>query len=535
MRVRPALMAANVFHEKTMTEPAASDRACDVLVVGGGINGVGIARDAAGRGYSVILAEQDDLASATSSASTKLIHGGLRYLEYYEFRLVREALREREVLLAGAPHIIRPLRFVLPHDRSLRPAWMIQLGLLLYDNLGGRRTLPGSRRIDLDRMGLRSGLRPEFRIGFEYSDCWVDDARLVALNALDADLRGASILTRTRCESARREAGGWVADLLGADGRATRVRAKALVNATGPWVGQFIERRLGQAPAGRLRLVKGSHIVVPRLYQGDHAFILQNVDRRIVFTIPYERDFTLIGTTDVPFDGDPAKVVISEDESRYLRAVIERHFDRRIQPADVVWHYAGVRPLFDDDASANPSAVTRDYVLDLAVENGDAPLLNIFGGKITTYRRLSEQAVDKLTAYFPGKSGPWTAQAPLPGGDLEDGDFARFLAEATRRWNWLGHETVERLARAYGTRIELVLNGARGRNDLGPCFGADLYERELAYLARHEWARRASDALWRRSKLGLRLSLDEAARVESWFAGSNAMPEQASAQSAANA
>ena len=314
-----------------------------------------------------------------------------------------------------------------------------------------------------------------------------------------------------------------------------RVKAKALVNATGPWVAQFIEQRLGQSPAGRLRLVKGSHIVIPRLYEGDHAFILQNGDRRIVFTIPYERDFTLIGTTDVPFDGDPSKVAISEDEMTYLRAVVGRHFDREIRPSDVIWHYAGVRPLFDDDASANPSAVTRDYVVNLAVENGGAPLLNIFGGKITTYRRLSEQAVEKLSSYFPGKGGPWTAAAPLPGGDMPEGGFDEFLGQCARRWQWLPRETLHRLVRAYGTRIGQVLNDARGRNDLGPCFGGDLFERELAYLARQEWARNSNDVLWRRSKLGLRLPTDAAQRIDAWFATRDANSEVSAAQSVAGA
>ncbi len=500
-----------------MTESGSTNRVHDVLVIGGGINGAGIARDAAGRGLSVVLAEQADLASATSSASTKLIHGGLRYLEYYEFRLVREALREREVLLANAPHIVRPMRFVLPHDRNLRPAWMIQIGMMFYDHLGGRRKLPGSRRVDLDATGLRSGLRPEFRIGFEYSDCWVDDARMVALNAIDASERGAEVLTRTRCVSARREAGCWVADLRGDGGHHRRIAAKALVNATGPWVAQFIEQVLGQNPASRPRLVKGSHIVIPRLYDGDHAFILQNVDRRIVFAIPYERDFTLVGTTDIAFDGDPAKVAIDANEIRYLRAVIERHFDRRIAPEDVVWHYAGVRPLFDDDASADPSVVTRDYVLDLADEGGATPLLNIFGGKITTYRRLAEQALDKLAPYLPGQGGTWTSVAPLPGGDLANGDFDGFLANVARRWSWLPSETLGRLARAYGTRIAMVLGEAKNIADLGACLGADLYERELAYLAQHEWARNAPDVLWRRSKLGLRVGPDASARIDAWF------------------
>jgi glycerol-3-phosphate dehydrogenase len=491
-------------------------RTFDLLVVGGGVNGVGIARDAAGRGLSVLLVEQSDLASATSSASTKLIHGGLRYLEYYEFRLVREALQEREVLLAAAPHIIWPLRFVLPHESHLRPAWMIRLGLFLYDHLGGRHRLPASRGVDLRRDPVGSALKPALRRGFLYSDCWVQDARLVALNALDASERGAIVLTRTRCSEAVPGASLWQATLQDVDGRGTRkVAARALVNAAGPWAGSFLNEALGHNERPKLRLIKGSHIVVPRLYEGEHAFILQNADRRIVFAIPYEQRFTLIGTTDVPYDGDPARVAIGADEVDYLCGVINAHFVRQIAPSDVVWTYAGVRPLYDDSA-ASASAVTRDYVLELQADRG-APLLSVFGGKITTYRRLAEHALEKLGPFFP-KAGPaWTAGAPLPGGDIADGDFARFLARLRSARPWLPEGLSLRYARAYGTRVDRLLGKAGSLADLGRHYGGDLYEAEVAYLVDQEWARSAEDILWRRSKLGLHISATTKAALADRF------------------
>ena len=490
----------------------------DLLVVGGGINGVGIARDAAGRGLSVTLAEKSDLASATSSASTKLIHGGLRYLEYYEFRLVREALGEREVLLASAPHIIWPLRFVLPHEKTLRPAWMIRIGLFLYDHLGGRRSLPGSRRIDLSRPPYDDGLKPGLKIGFEYSDCWVNDARLVALNAMDARERGARILTHTACISARRDGATWLAELEGSNGQRTALRARALVNAAGPWTGEFLAKEMGRGGAEKLRLVKGSHIVVNRIYAGDHAFILQNTDRRIVFTIPYEGRFTLVGTTDLPYHGDPAQVRISPEETSYLCDVVNHHFAKPITPADVVWSYSGVRPLFDEDGSESASAVSRDYVLDLEHDANGPPLLNVFGGKITTYRRLSEHALQKLKPYFSQARGDWTSAAKLPGGDMPGGDFGNFLAEQTRRLPWLAPQTMLRLARAYGTKLEQMLGKAGSIADLGQNFGGDLYEREVEYLAAQEWAASAQDVLWRRTKLGLHLPAEAERRLADWFA-----------------
>ncbi|MDY0881310.1 glycerol-3-phosphate dehydrogenase [Dongia soli] len=493
----------------------------DLLVVGGGINGTGIARDAAGRGLKVLLAEQRDLASATSSASTKLIHGGLRYLEHYEFRLVREALSEREVLLESAPHIIWPLRFILPHEKSLRPAWMIRIGLFLYDHLGGRKRLPASKRVDLRTGPLQSGLKAEYQIGFAYSDCWVNDARLVALNALDARERGVEVLTRSPVLSAKREGKGWIVEI-GGDamiGNQPRlVRARALVNATGPWAGSFIDQQIGGKRDGQLRLVKGSHIIVPRLYQGEHAFILQNEDRRIVFTIPYEGHFTLVGTTDVAYEGDPAGVKISPEEVDYLCNVVNRHFKHHVTAADVVWNYAGVRPLFDTDGSESASAISRDYVLDLEDGEGGAVLLNVFGGKITTYRRLAEHALQKLQPFFPQAGGDWTAKAHLPGGDIANADFTSFEAGLAQRFTWLPSEMRHRLARAYGTRIDRIIGTALSLDGLGTHFGGDLYESEVRYLIDQEWARSADDVLWRRSKLGLHLPVEAQDRLRAWFA-----------------
>jgi glycerol-3-phosphate dehydrogenase len=499
---------------------AAETSTYDLLIVGGGINGIGIARDAAGRGLKPLVVEQRDLASATSSASTKLIHGGLRYLEYYEFRLVREALGEREVLLESAPHIIWPLRFVLPHEKSLRPAWMIQIGLFLYDHLGGRKRLPGSRRISLSKQPYANGLKPGREIGFEYSDCWVNDARMVALNALDAKERGAEIMTRTFCGKARRVDGLWEAEIHREGSAPRTVRARGLVNAAGPWAGEFLQHQIGRNRAATLRLVKGSHIVVDRLYEGSHCFILQNSDRRIVFTIPYEDRFTLIGTTDVPYQGDAAKTAISAEETQYLCDVVNGYFSKRITPADVVWSYSGVRPLFDEDSSESASAVSRDYVLDLEDEAGKAPLLNVFGGKITTFRRLSEHALQKLAPFFPQAKGDWTRGATLPGGDISDADFERFAADQAKRYTFLPAETVRRLARAYGTRIDRVLGKATRIEDLGRHHGAGLYQCEVDYLKRTEWAETADDILWRRSKLGLHMSAQERAAFQAAMTGS---------------
>ncbi len=486
-------IAFGAYHHR-MTETA---NPIDLLIVGGGINGCGIARDAAGRGLSVTLVEQDDLASHTSSASTKLIHGGLRYLEYKEFRLVREALAERERLLSIAPHIIWPLRFVLPHGGDMRPAWLLRLGLLIYDNLGSRRKLPASRALRFDGTGLGAGLKPSVRRGFAYSDCWVEDSRLVALNAVDAAERGASIRTRTRFLGAQRNAGAWEAEIIDtATGERETIRARMLVNAAGPWVGDVIAGTRRNLPA-KVRLVKGSHIVVPRLYEGEHAYLLQNNDRRVVFTIPYEQKFTLIGTTDVAWTGDASGVAIDPEETRYLCACVSQWLERPVTPGDVVWSFSGVRSLYDDGAE-DASAVTRDYVLERDGEGEVPPLLSVFGGKITTYRRLAEHALEKL-----GVGGAsWTAGAALPGGDM-GGDFDSWFAAFRARHPWLPEKLARRLARAYGTRADLLLGAATCLRDLGEDLGGGLTEAELAYLVAHEFARAPEDVLWRRSKLGL--------------------------------
>jgi len=465
----------------------------DLLVIGGGINGTGIARDAAGRGHKVLLVERDDLASHTSSTSTKLIHGGLRYLEQYEFRLVRESLTERERLLTLAPHLIRPMRFVMPLAPGMRPAWLIRAGLFLYDRLGGKSRLPKSSAVRLAGSPLGAGLKPIER-GFTYWDAWVDDARLVVLNAIGARDKGADIRTRTAFLGATRRPDHWQVRL----GDDTEVTARAIVNAAGPWVGTLLAQIPDAAPERPPRLVKGSHIIVPRLFAGDHATILQNADQRIIFAIPYEGEFTLVGTTDKPFEGDPATARIDPDEIEYLCAAINRYFEHQISPPDVVASYSGVRPLYDD-GSAKASEVTRDYVLRLGF--GDAPqLLSVFGGKITTYRRLAEQALDLLAPFLPAASGPWTATAPLPGGDLP-GTIEQFIADVRGRWPALAPATADRMARAYGTRIALALAG----DDFSETIADDDRPRaaEAAYLAREEWAMSSDDLLWRRTKLGL--------------------------------
>jgi glycerol-3-phosphate dehydrogenase len=485
----------------------------DLLIIGGGINGVGIARDAAGRGLSVLLCEQDDLAAHTSSASTKLIHGGLRYLEHMQFSLVRKALIEREILLASAPHLMRPLRFVLPHDAHLRPAWLIEAGLFIYDHLARRRHLAGSSRIDLRRHVAGAALKPQYTRGFVYSDGWTDDARLVVLNALDARERGAEILTRTRCEKLEVSRGGWAATLATAAGP-RKVTARAAVNATGPWVSRFVREASPVSASHSVRLVKGSHIVVPRLFAHRFAYILQNDDQRIVFAIPYEHGFTLIGTTDVEHTGDPQTVRISPDEVAYLCTAVSRYFATRVQPQDVVWSYSGVRPLLNDEA-ANPASVTRDYALEL--DRHPAALLSVFGGKITTYRKLAETAVDMLARELGSPAQPWTARALLPGGDLPGGAYARFLRSLERRYPWLPAELRYRYAHAYGTRIAHILRDARSLADLGEELLPQLYEREADYLCHVEFARTAEDILWRRTRLGLRVGKATTARLEEWL------------------
>ncbi len=494
----------------------------DLLIVGGGINGAGIARDAAGRGLSVLLVEAEDLAQHTSSASTKLIHGGLRYLEYGEFRLVREALIERERLWGMAPHIIWPLRFVLPQLHSPRPAWMVRLGLWLYDHLGGRKKLPATQTIDLARAPQGEGLNPGARKAFVYSDCWVEDSRLVVLNAMDAASRGSTVLTRTRLVAARREGPTWTATLAGSSGTRT-VRARALINAAGPWVEDVIQRTRDPARASNqrdrgVRLIKGSHIVLPRLYPGDHAFLLQNPDRRVVFAIPYEGEFTLIGTTDEAWTGPPGPATISPHETEYLLDTVRRYFARTVGIDDVRWTYSGIRPLYDDHA-ANASAVTRDYVLDLDAAHGEAPMLSVFGGKITTFRKLAEHALEKLAPHFPMAGPAWTAGAGLPGGDLPNGDFDAFVADLCGEHPALPRTLIRRLARAYGTRAELVLADARDVADLGRDFGSGLTEAELMYLARHEWAKSGADVLWRRSKMGLHTLPQAEAQIDAFYAG----------------
>ncbi len=476
----------------------------DLLVIGGGINGVGIARDAIGRGLSVCLCEQDDLAAHTSSASTKLIHGGLRYLEQYEFALVGKALAEREVLLRLAPHIIWPLRFLLPHQPHLRPAWLIRAGLFLYDHLGrGRRTLPRSRRVSLRSHPVGQPLQSELRTGFVYSDAWVQDARLVVLNAMDAAQRGAHIHTHTRCVGAWRDTDHWYAELEDPQGRRRTVEARALVNAAGPWAVSFLDQIASVTHTHALRLVKGSHIVVPKLFDHDHAYIFQQPDRRIVFAIPYEHDFTLIGTTDVDYQADPASPKIDTAEIVYLCDAVNRYFQQQITPADVVWHYSGVRPLLDD-AEDNAAEVTRDYELELL--NDGPPLLNVFGGKLTTYRKLAEEAVDRLGGALGHKQRAWTAHgAPLPGG--EQRDIPALLETLCLSRPWLPPAMAQRLARNYGTRAAQVLGSASALEHLGEHFGADLYQAEVDYLREHEWARTAEDILWRRSKLGLRVDV----------------------------
>ena len=493
---------------------AVAPQSCDLLVVGGGVNGTGIARDAAGRGLSVVLCEQDDLAAHTSSASTKLIHGGLRYLEDFHFSLVRKALEEREVLLAAAPHIMHPLRFVMPHAAHLRPAWMIRAGLFLYDHLAARKHLPASAAIDLRTHIAGEPLREGCRRGFVYSDGRADDARLVVLNALDAQARGATILTRTRCERLTAEPPLWRAALASAAGRFT-VCARAVVNATGPWVGRFVAEATPVHTDHQVRLVKGSHVVVPRLFAHRFAYIFQNEDRRIVFAIPYEQEFTLLGTTDVDYHADPAAVTIEAAEIVYLCTLVNRYFRRPLTPAQVVWTYSGVRPLLADEAS-DPMSVTRDYALEL--ERKPAPMLSVFGGKLTTYRRLAEDAVDLLSAVLGRRSTPWTARALLPGGDLPRGSIAVFLRTLARRYPWLPDRLRLRYALAYGTRLEHVLGSAASLGELGAEILPQLYEREVEYLWREEFARSAEDMLWRRSKLGLHLLKTDLGPLERWLA-----------------
>ncbi|MDZ7589977.1 MAG: glycerol-3-phosphate dehydrogenase [Rubrivivax sp.] len=505
-------------YEAPGAAPAAPPSSCDVLVVGGGINGAGIARDLAGRGQNVVLCERDDLASHTSGASTKLIHGGLRYLEYYEFGMVRKSLAERELLLRSAPHIMWPMRFVMPHNPTMRPAWMIRAGLFLYDHLARREVLPGSCAMDLRGNAIGAPLKTHFTKGFAYSDGWVDDARLVVLNAVDAAEHGATVLTRCTCIDAVRDTRQWRVTLRGEDGSTHSLSARALVNAAGPWAAQFLSDHAHVPQHKSLRLVKGSHIVVRKIFDHDHAYIFQNPDKRIIFGIPFQGEFTLIGTTDVEHRGPIGQARIDDAEIAYLCEQASRYFERPVVPADVVWSYSGVRPLLDD-GSGDASAVTRDYFLDL--DTKQAPLLTVWGGKLTAFRKLAEEAVDLLAGPIGLHRAAWTERAFLPGGDLKawigaaqrpDTDFERFVQALAARFPQLAPALLRRLARGYGARVEMVL----GSGELGLEVAPGLFEAELHYLHQYEWAGCADDVLWRRTKLGLFLDAGQREAVAAW-------------------
>jgi glycerol-3-phosphate dehydrogenase len=503
--------------ERPDTNPGANpgDGPVDLLVVGGGVNGAGVARDAAGRGLSVVLAEKGDLAEGTSSRSGKYIHGGLRYLEYYEFRLVREALIEREVLLQAAPHITWPLRLILPHSPEQRPRWLIRLGLFLYDHLGGRKRIPATTAVDLRSAPEGAMVRDAFAHAFAYYDCWVDDARLVILNAVDAARRGAQVLTRTAVVSARREGDLWRATLRGPAGERV-VTARAIFNAAGPWVEQVLGNVAGVNAQRRVRLVKGSHIILRKWWDGPHGYVLQNADQRLIFVNPYFDDLALVGTTDIPFDGRAEDVAIDATETDYLLAVLNRYFRTDLKPADVLADYSGVRPLFDDDAAKGASAVTRDYVFDLDGGSGRAPIVSAFGGKITTYRKLAEHGLEKLRPYLPMR-GPWTGTAALPGGDIPGADFDRWLADFMIERPWLPAPLARHLCRAYGSEAARVIEGAASMADLGRHFGGLLYEREARWLIAEEWAMTADDILTRRTKHGLFLTPEQRLTFETWL------------------
>lgn len=497
-----------------MTSNSTTDQV-EIFIIGGGINGCGIARDAVGRGYSVMLAEMNDLAQGTSSGSTKLIHGGLRYLEHYEFRLVREALIERERLWAMAPHIVWPLRFVLPHHSGLRPQWMLRLGLFMYDHLGGRKRLPATRTLDLTSDGAGRLLKPEFSKGFEYSDCWVDDARMVVLNARDAADRGAHIRTRTRVTAAEPSPEGWRITIQPEGRDPEIVNARLLVNAGGPWVDKVLTGVTGDNAASNVRLVQGSHIVVRKHFDHDRCYIFQNADDRIVFAIPYERDFTLIGTTDADFDGDPADAAISDTEITYLTEAVSAYFRKPVTRDDVVWTYAAVRPLYDDGASKAQEA-TRDYVLKANRDRG-AAMVNIFGGKITTYRKLAEEVLEKIDGLMGRKTKPWTDGAVLNGGDIGGLDIPDFVDRLSSEYPFASRSQLDRLARIHGSNVREILSGASSTDDLGEDFGGGLFEAELRYLMEHEWVTTAEDALLRRTKMALHLNEAQRQRVHDWF------------------
>jgi len=490
----------------------------DLLVVGGGINGVGIARDAAGRGLRVLLCEKDDLASHTSSWSTKLIHGGLRYLEHREFRLVRESPIEREVLLNAAPHMVKPLRFVLPHHEGLRPAWLLRLGLFLYDHIGGRKLLPSTKRLDLRNDPLGAPLAERFTDGFEYTDCQVDDSRLVVLNAMDAAERGAEIKTRTNLVRAQRDADCWTAVLSGPDGEERTVTARALVNAAGPWVIDVLDSVAEVAARKKLRLVKGSHIMTRRLYDHDRAYIFQNADGRIVFTIPYIHNTTLIGTTDEVFDGDPQSATISPEETDYLCQSVSEYLSVPVTPDMVTGSFSGVRPLYDELGKEEASAVTRDYAFDVEQEGG-APILSVYGGKLTTYRKLAEHALEQLAEFFPGMAPAWTRDAALPGGSCGYRDWGQREEELRKRYGFLPPDTLDRMLRAHGKNLETCLGDATDQADLGAHFGHGLYAQEIDYMLEREFARSADDVLHRRTKLAEVMTDNERAAVQSYIDG----------------
>ncbi len=474
---------------------------CDLFVIGGGINGTAVARDAAGRGLKIVLAEKDDLAQHTSSSSTKLIHGGLRYLEQYEFRLVREALKERDVLLRAAPHIISPMRFVLPHEKGLRPKWILKAGLFLYDSLAGKSVLPDSEQIKLTGSARHRALKSEFTDGFEYSDCWVEDARLVVLNAVAAREKGADIRTHTRVESIEVAQGHYLVTMKNMDGSVETLSAKGVVNAAGPWVDQIMDKVNDTPDDDHLRLVKGSHIVVDQLFEGDHAYIFQNKDGRVVFAIPYEQAYTLIGTTDVPFKFEDGKPKASSEEISYLCTAASEYFKSPVTPEDVRWTYSGVRPLYDDK-SDNASEVTRDYVLDVDVLTDNAPFLSVYGGKITTSRKLAAHALKALSEYFPDMGEKWTATTSLPGGDIPNGDFDAFYQSKLGELPKLASKTILRLCRYYGSRLNQIMADSTGFSEM---ICGDISAAEVDYLVEHEWARSADDILWRRTKTGLHI------------------------------
>lgn len=480
----------------------------DICIVGGGINGTGIARDAAGRGLSVLLAEQGDLAQATSSASTKIIHGGLRYLEYYDFRLVHESLHERDRLLGLAPHLIRPLTFILPHNHSIRPYWMVRLGLYLYDCLGAGKKLPSSRSVKLSHHAAGEPLQPHLERGFSYSDCWGDDARLVAMNAVGAVEKGARIETRTRCMHAQPDRAGWLVTLV-SEGKTRQVHCKVLVNAAGPWVRTFLDsNELSDFETPSVRLVQGSHIIVPRLYDGDQAYMLQQTDGRIVFAIPYEGKYTQIGTTETLYRGDPLRAEITAQEMDYLLTAANQSFKKQVSLSDIVRSFSGIRPLFDD-SRRDAKAVTRDYRL-YTSRHDESPLLSVFGGKITTYRKLAEHAGDHLVTLLGHGSGPWTGTAPLPGGDIKD--MSVLISRQQQAWPDIDLSIIVRYAHAYGTRMDKILSA-----DMGTYFGDGIYEAEISYLLREEFARSMDDVLWRRSKLGLHISEKTRSAIEKAF------------------